>query len=171
MKDIGRKKRSRVNLLYTLSRNDERLSVYNSTSQLILSPIERNISKKSDNTIVKDYLKKKNLESLVIWECSRLVVHGTAYKKGHIIVLPNSNNYSMIFGRITELLVSEKHSYFLYRNIKSRYCSMTDLYFLEEIDSYDMIPSHHLGCFRPLETYVVGQNNRVSLSLRCNVLC
>ena len=130
-----------------------------------------NIAKICENEIVNNYLKKHNKEGLVIYECTKLVIHRTAYKKGHIIVLPNSNSYSMQFGKIVDLLVCKNYAYFLFKNIRSTYCPMTDLYFLEEIESYDMIPSHQLGCFRPLETYVVGQNLRASLSLRCNVLC
>ena len=53
--------------------------------------------------------------------------------------------------------------------MSATYCPMSDLYFLEKLEDIDMIATQQLACFRPLETYVVGESNRVCLSLRSYV--
>ena len=57
----------------------------------------------------------------------------------------------------------------MYKKMSATYCPMSDLYFLEELEDIDMIATQQLACFRPLETYVVGERNRVCLSLRSYV--
>ena len=64
-----------MNVLHTLISNDERLSVYNATTEMIPSPLENNISKRCEDDLVKDFV--KTLPSpKILHECSKLSVHG-----------------------------------------------------------------------------------------------
>jgi hypothetical protein len=90
-------------------------------------------------------------------------------KKGQLIVLPVSQSNLIEFGKITEILACKKYAYFIYQKMTTTHCTLTDLYFVEEQENYEFIPSHQLGCFRPLESYEVGQSKRMSVSLRNNI--
>ena len=55
---------------------------------------------------IKDDLAKdfgKTLKTpTVIYECSKLAVHGTEYKRGHYVILPESTNMFPVFGKISK---------------------------------------------------------------------
>ena len=168
-KHVRKVKRSSINPLYTMSSNDERLQVYNATSNLIATPIERKIVKISDSDIVAGYIEKHNITG-EIYTCSYLSVFGTDYQKDQVVILPESDNNRMEFGKIIELLSCQENAYVMYKKMSSIYCPMSDLYFLEELEAIDLIPTHQLACFRPLETYEVGESRRIAVSLRSYVL-
>ena len=84
--------------------NNERVSVYNSTSDMVVTPIERTITKISKSPIVADYIGKHNVSGGIIYTCSKISVFGTNYREGQVVILPNSDNKLMEFGEIVELL-------------------------------------------------------------------
>ena len=145
--------------------NDERLSAYNASGAIIL-PIEKNILEICNDEVTQDYLKQVNVAGGLLYECSSIAVYGTEYKKGHYIILPNSTNSKLIFGKIVKLLCCEKFCYLLYQTTSSYYCENTDLYFVEEKENFEIIPSHQLGDFHPLEGYSVGEGKEISLSIK-----
>ena len=133
---------------------------------MILSSIERKIVGISENDIVREYIRTHKDVKGAIYTCSTLAVFGTNYSKKQVVILPESDNNLMAFGLIEELLSCDKHAYLLYNKLISVYCPKSDLYFVNESEDFDFIPIHQLGCFRPLETYELGKNNRVAVSLR-----
>lgn len=92
-----------------------------------------------------------------MYECSKLSVFGTEYKRDQYIILPQSTNVSLVFGKIAKLLCCEEYAYFLYQKSIPRYCQKTDLHFIVEHQqdlNFELIASHHLPDFRPLESYL-----------------
>lgn len=135
---------------------------------MIPSPIEKIIKKVSEDIFVRRYMKKYKIVK-VMYECSKLSIFGTMYKQGHFVILPSRND-CLAFGRIVKLLSCGENAYFLYKRNVSLHCSKTDLYMLTEHEDYDIIPSHHLADFRPLNGYLVGEEKKVSISLRNYIL-
>ena len=86
-KQIRRVKRTSKNVLYTLITNHEKVSVYNSTSEMFPSAIERTIKKIAKEKLVQDFLKSNKVSGKVLYECSKLSVYGTEYKRNTYIVL------------------------------------------------------------------------------------
>lgn len=68
-----------MNVLFTLASNDERLSTYNSIGGIVPKTMESNIKNICTDLVVKEYVKKLKSPK-VIYECTKLTVHGTEYK-------------------------------------------------------------------------------------------
>ena len=150
LKGIRMAKRTSVNPLFTMISEHEHLSVYNTTSELIPSPIDTTIIKVSEDTHVLDYTKKVKVAGGIIYECSKVEVFGTPYNKEQFIILPSTND-SLVFGQIVKLLSSTDSVYFLYQKTHSVYCPKKDLYMVENLPAFSVIPSQHLADYRPLE--------------------
>ena len=154
--------------------HSENRSVYNLSGQIVPFSIEKCVKNICDDQIVKDYIKNNEVAGEVIFECKKLTIFGTMYKKGHYIILPESTNEHYVFGLIVKLLSCEDYAYFLYKKCVPTYCPKTDLFFINEqqqkLQKIDIILSHQLPDYRPLESYKVGQQQQVSLSMRNNIL-
>ena len=158
-----------VNVLHTLISNDERLSVYNATTEMIPSALEKNISKRCTDELVKDFV--KTLPSpKILHECSKLSVHNTEYKNGQFVILPESSNTLPVFGKILKLLSCEKFGYLYIQNTSNKYCPKTDLFYLTETQQFRIVPCMQLPCYHTLEAYPVGESKKLSLSLRNYIL-
>ena len=158
-----------MNVLYTLIWADERIAVYNFSNDLLTNPIEKTIKKVCSNLIVKQYAKDLNIQQ-EIYECSRLSFHGTDYKCGQFILLPDSTNSSPSFAKICNLLCSDETCYLYYQKTTALYCKHTDLFFITEIDQFDVIQPIQLPSFHVIESYTVGEGDQISLSLRHYVM-
>ena len=137
---------------------------------MIVTPIEQKVEKICESIIVKDYLRKHNIVGENFYTCSMLSVFGTKYCKDQVVILPESDNSFMQFGKIEELLSYDNCAYLIYKKMSAVYCSKSDLYFLNDLEDSELIPIHQLACFRPLETYLVGESLREAVSLRNYVL-
>ena len=168
-KNIRHAKRSSVNILYTLTSQHEYSSVYHSTGDMIPTPIEKTIVRVSEDNRVQKYMKNNKIVGGAIYECSKMSIFGTVYKAGQFVILPSTND-CLAFGKIIKLLSCEFNAYFLYKKTIAVYCSNTDLYMIHEHEDYDIIPSHHLADFRPLQGYLVGEEKKTSISLRNYIL-
>ena len=159
-KTIRMKKRSSVNVLHTLITNQERLSVYNLTNGIIPLALEKDIEKVSNHKLVKKFLNSVKVEGGIIYQCKKLIVFGTSYKKGHVVILPGSKNDVPLFGKIIQLLACENYAYFLYKNVLATYCIKTDLFFIEELETDGFVPAHQLCDPRPLGNSYFYPNTR-----------
>ena len=172
-KDEREARRTSVNVLYTLISGHERLNVYNSIGERLSLEINMKIQKLvTDDKLVLDFLKDHNVPGAKMYQCSKLSVFSTEYKIDQFIVLPGSKNISPKFGRIKHLLCCQKYGYLVYQDTNSTYCENTDLFFITEGKEQRILPTYQLsiGNFRPLEGYLVGEQNLLSLSLRNYVL-
>ena len=161
-------KRSSVNMPQTLIKQQESLSVYHSTGDILSSSIQKDIIKVCEHHIVKHYTTRNQVLGGVIYECKKLSIFGTKYNVGHYIILPESTNEAIVFGRIVKLLACKEYAYFLYEKHIPTHCSKTDLYFVTKKQKHiqGIILSHQLPNFRPLEGYKVGQKKQVSISIK-----
>ena len=158
-----------MNVLYTLIWHDERLSAYNASTEMIPRSLEYTMKKRCTDNIVKDFVKKLP-STRVIYECSKLSIHGTEYKPGQFVVLPESSNSLPIFGKIYKLLACEKFGYLMFQKTSNKYCPNADLYFLTETQEFEIVPCMQLPSFHTLEAYPVGEAKKMSLSLRNHIL-
>ena len=112
------------------------------------SPTEKNIKKISNDKIVKAYMKMRQMCGNM-YRCSKISVYGTAYHTNQYITLPGSTNSSMKFGKIVDLLCyKNNYAYFKYETLTSEYCVKSDLYFVKGQQKYEIVPQHHLPCYR-----------------------
>ena len=153
-----------MNVLYTLVSHDERISVYNASTELISNPLQNVITKKCNDDIIKDFVKTSSSRHL--YECSKLIVFGTEYKPGQYVILPESSNASPSFGKIKTLLSCKKFGYLIVQNTTNQYCPKTDLYYVIETQELKIVPCMQLPSYHPLEAYPVGEGKKMSLSLR-----
>lgn len=149
---------------------DERVSAYQATSEMIPTAIERTIKKVCNNQIITDYMKSLKTRDKVLYECSNVKIYGTSYRKGQFVLLPGSTNSLPKFGKITKLLSSEECGYFMYRKTRNSYDHNFDVYIIEEQQEFEVIAAHHLACFHPLESYEIGFEKKISISLRSQIL-
>ena len=141
-------KRSCKNVPYTLMKQQERLNVYNATSDMLSKEIDKNIQKICTQDIATSYVKTHKVYGGALHECSSLSVFGTAYKKGQYLVLPYSTNDYPRFGKIVQLLCDQKHAYFIYKEQIASYCKLTDVFFVREQEKFDLISQKHLADYR-----------------------
>ena len=80
-----------------------------------------------------------------MYECSKIAVFGTNYKKGQYVILPGSRNAILLLGKIEKLLCCLNFGYVLYRKVRSEYCSNTDLFFVNDTDQLDILAIHQLA--------------------------
>ena len=130
----------------------EKNNVYSHSSQDIFPPdIEKNIKKECNNKIVIDFLKTSEISNARVYECTKLILHGTQYHKGQIILLPGSTNESPCFGQIVKLIYSDHEcAYFVYRNASSYYDARVDLFIIKLQNNHGMVQADHLADFHPL---------------------
>ena len=168
-KEIRQAKRSSVNPLYTMISNDERKSVYNLSSGLISNRIEKTMKNNvCSEKIVQDYLKTlKNVKNL--YECSTCSFYGTEYKSGLFVLLPESTNALPAFAKIFKVYCCEDFCHLYYQKTSNSYCSLTDLFMIKDIDSFGVVRSDHLADYHVLHGYEVGEDNTISISLRCYI--
>ena len=76
----------------------------------MILPIEKNILEICNDEVTLEYLTKFSVPGGLLYECSSIAVYGTDYKKGQYIILPQSTNSNLIFGKIAKLLCCEKYS-------------------------------------------------------------
>ena len=169
-KQIKTAKRTTVNLLFTLINQDERRSAYYASGQILSPSIEKNILKVCNHKVAQEYLRKVNVTGGILYQCSQISVHGTQYKVGKYVILPQSTNSHPLFGKISMLLCCEEFCYLMCQRTSASYCSDTDLYIVKELQDFDIFPAHHLADFHPLEGYEVGEGKEISLSMRNYIL-
>lgn len=145
--------------------NDERLSVYHLSSDMIPKPVESTISKRCTDKVVMDFVKTLPVPR-EIFECSKLSVHSTDYKCGQFVILSKSTNSCPLFGKIVKLLSCNKYGYLYVQKTLSVYCPDTDLYFLNDTQQFEIQPCLQLPAYHTLEAYPVGESRRMSLSMR-----
>ena len=149
--------------------HDERLSAYNASTDMISSPLEYSIIKRCSDGIVENFVKTLPTPK-ILYECSKLSVHGTEYQHGQFVVLPESSNTLPVFGKILKLLSCEQFGYFVIQNTSNKYCSKTDLYFVIENQQFTVVPCLQLPSYLPIEAYPLGAAKKMSLSLRNYIL-
>ena len=136
---------------------NERLCVYNSeSSEMFPSKLERNIKKICRDRIVLNYQEAYDMSEENLFECSKLIVFGTQYFKGQIILLPESSNNSPSFGQIVKLLSSEQEdAYFIYRKTLCTYDYKSDLYIIDLEKEHGVVMANHLADFHPLGLFTI----------------
>ena len=148
---------------------DERLNVYNLTNNLLGKKMEKNIKGVFSDAAIEQYEKTAKVFGKM-YECSKLVIHGTEYFKDQFVLLPDSTNSDPNFGRLEKLLCDEKFGYFLYKETKNYYCHDTDLFMIKLKKEKSIIRAEHIASYLPLDSYEVGGKKAVSISLRHNIL-
>ena len=119
---------------------------------MFASAVEKTIKDLCTDKIALDYLKtQKDIKAL--YECSKMSVFQTEYKRDQYVVLPNSTNSKPLFGKIFKLLCCDqgKHSFLYYQKVNSMYCSKTDLFIVSDCGFFDIIAIEHLADFHTLE--------------------
>ena len=158
--------------MQTLATNDEKLSAYNATSGIIPSPVESTIIKVCSDRAVKDYLKTLKTPKCpkILYECSKLRIHGTEYKQGQYLILPESSNAVPVFSKVHKLLCCDTFGYILYQETNSTYSSGADIYFVSDTTNFDVLPCIQLPSYHTIEGYPVGtdfgEGRPISLSIR-----
>ena len=150
------KKNSR-NVLLTMMNQNERLSVYNhSSGNMFPTKIEANIKKVCKEKTVKRFLEKARASCDEVYECSKLLVYGTQYHNGQMVLLPGSTNANPVFGQIVKLLYSEpEKAYLMYRRSSNFYDSFADLYIVEMKPEHGVVSVNHLADYHPLGLYQI----------------
>ena len=151
LKEARKKKRCSVNPLSTVANQDERLSVYHSTGQMIPTNIEKRIKKQCHDKTALSFLESYEVSNGVLYECSTLKVFQTNYQKEQFVLLPGSKNSDLLVGKIEKLLCCSDYGYLLYRNMQAEYCPKVDLLFVKDTNEFDVIPTHWLCDPRPLQ--------------------
>ena len=171
LKGIRKSKRTSKNLLFTLISHDERRSVYESTTDMVSCTTEKTIKAICQDEIAKNYLRNSSVPENVLYECSKISVYNTEYRKGQFIVLPSSTNEHLVFGKIRKLLVCKKdNAYFVYEKTTNSYDPISDLYIIHKQTELELIPQHQLACYYPLNAYGVGQPTKNTISMKTYVL-
>ena len=150
-KGTRQSKRTSVNPLFTMISQNERLSVYNSTGHMIPMAIQKKIKKVSRDNLVQTYLQSFKVPGGIMYQCSKMTIYGTTYKSGEYLILPESTNSSLVIGKICSLLCCQEYAYFKYQRNATSYCPKTDLYYVKGLPEYDIVASHHLADYRPLQ--------------------
>ena len=170
LKGSRHSKRTSRNVPKTLMQQDERLNVYNLTNNLLVNKMVKNIKNVFSDVAVEQYERTAKVFGGKMYECSKLVIHGTEYFKDQFILLPDSTNSHPNFGRLVKLLCDEKFGYFLYEETKNYYCYDTDLFMVKKKKEKSIIRAEHIASYLPLDSYEVGEKKAVSISLRHNIL-
>ena len=132
--------------------HDERMSVYNCSTQMFPRQVEKTIKDICTDKIALDFLKtQKDIKAL--YECSKLSVFHTEYKQGQYVLLPGSTNTRPLFGKIVKLLCCDqgKYSYLYYQKTSHCYCTDTDLFMISSCEQFEIIATDHLPDFHTLE--------------------
>ena len=127
--------------------------------------MEKAITKVCDEAIVNDYLKQFKVAGGVMYECRNLTVFGTEYKLDQYCLLQGSKMNAPIFGKVSKLLCDQDTAYLICQHTSNTYCAETDLFFVDEKNDYEIIGIDQLAAFHPLESYLVGESQRNSISL------
>ena len=143
--------------------------IYEQLFSEMITEIDKTIRKIADDDITKEFM-KRNKTAGNLFECSRLSVWGTQYKIGQYVLLRNSKMEEPIFGKIVKLLCSQDQAYLMCQKTTNSYSPGTDLFFVNDENAFDVIPSCQLAAYHPLESYEVGEAHLPSLSLRHYVL-
>ena len=118
------------------------------------------------------FLEVSKVQGSVLYECNNLSVFGTSYKVGQYVILPNSTNASLCLGKITKLLCCEKYAYLLYEKTRSEYCTKTDLFMINELKRFDVIPMYlpfiRSKAFRRLSAWRTKKNFNFYEKLYCS---
>ena len=108
--------------------------------------IDKKIRGIATDKTVSEYLKSNKVVGEKLYVCDNLSVYGTDYIRGQYVILPNSTNSSMMFGRIVKLLCDEEFAYIEYRKTSS--CSSTEaprLVDVEQVGTYSI--KAHSRCY------------------------
>lgn len=132
--------------------NDERTSVYNFSTSLLPSMIEKSIKDNFTDKIAMDFIERQN-SLRAFYECSTLSVYSTEYKRGQYVLLPYSTNTNPLFGKVVKLLCCDKgkYGYLYYQKTKSSYSKDIDVFMVVDKDEFDIIATMQLAYFHPLE--------------------
>ena len=169
-KKIRGAKRTSVNVLKTLIINCELASVYNSTGETMQSEIEMTVQKKCTDELVLKFLETVDVPGGVLYECKKLTVFGTSYKKDQFLILPEATNDAVCLGRIEKLLSCTECGYVVYEKTLCEYQPEIDLYMVTGLGYYSVVPLYQLPDPIPLQGYAVGVKKTVSVSLRRHIL-
>jgi hypothetical protein len=95
-------------------------------------------------------------------------VFGTEYKFGQYCLMHGSKMNSPIFGKIVTLLCSDSDSdgFLICQKTTNTYCREMDLFYVNDENEYVLIPVNNLAAFHPLESYIVTEALKNSISLR-----
>ena len=119
---------------------------------------------------IMNFLKSAKVPGSILYECKTLSAFGTAYKKGQYVILPESTNTFLCLGKILKLLCCQTYGHLLYKRTYSQYCTKTDLFIVKEVEKFDVIPTYQVADPKPLQGYVVGEERKVTVSLRNFIL-
>ena len=110
-------------------------SAYHATGELVASAMENTIKKVCTDKVVTDYMKKWNYPK-VMYECTSLSIHSTAYKPGQYVILPSSTNDLPAFGKIVKLLACNQFGYLCYQETNNEYCHKRDIYMVSNTQNF-----------------------------------
>ena len=63
------------------------MGAYNASSNIVPTALENKIIKQSTDEIVKNYIRSLPTPRM-LYECSKLIIHGTEYNRGQYVILP-----------------------------------------------------------------------------------
>ena len=110
--------------------------------------IDKKIRGIATDKTVSEYLKSNKVVGEKLYVCDNLSVYGTDYIRGQYVILPNSTNSSMMFGRIVKLLCDEEFAYIEYRKTSSYYDERTDLHIVTDSEVMGISATNHLADYR-----------------------
>ena len=143
--------------------------IYEQLLSEMITEIDKTIRKIADDDITKEFVERNKISGN-LFECSKLSVWGTQYKIGQYVLLRNSTMEDPIFGKIVKLLCSLDQAYLMCQKTSNSYSPATDLFFVNDENLFEVIPSCQLAAYHPLESYLVSEADLTSISLRHYVL-
>ena len=110
--------------------------------------IDKKIRGIATDQTVSEYLKSNKVIGEKLYICDNLSVYGTDYIRGQYVILPNSTNSSMMFGRIVNVLCDKEFAYIEYRKTSSYYDERTDLHIVTDNEDFGITATNHLADYR-----------------------
>ena len=70
-----------------------------------------------------------------------------------------------IFGKVHKLLCCQNSAYLICQQTSNTYDERSDLFYVEERNGYEIVGIDQLAAYHPLESYLVSEGHRNSISL------
>ena len=140
--------------------------IYAHPESEMVTEIDKSISKECTDDLTMKYLQDFKVAGNMLYECRTLSVWGTEYRVGQYVLIQGSTIDVPVFCIISKLLCCQKCAYLMLQKTSSVYCNKTDLYFISDESDYEVMPIEHLAAFHPLESYLVSEGQKISISLR-----
>ena len=137
--------------------------------------MKKTISKGAISKELLENIEKYGFSKNDVCRCSKFSVYGTVYQRGKFVILkrhPSDFPFSYRFAKIEELLCIKEDPYLLIKEVIAYYEDESDLFIIDENKDFnlDIVSWKNLGGYLPLNAYHVGEQKKLSLSLKFHTL-